>query len=94
MASLANEAFEKYGRLLLFSNPNTHTGRFNMTIKVSKDEGQTWPESNWLLLDQGRGRGYSCITKIDEETVGILYEGSQADMVFEKVAITEIIKPL
>jgi len=94
MASLANEAFEKYGRLLLFSNPNTPTGRFNMTIKVSKDEGQTWPESNWLLLDQGRGRGYSCITKIDEETVGILYEGSQADMVFEKVAITEIIKPL
>jgi len=94
MASLANETFQQYGQLLLFSNPNTHTGRFNMTIKVSEDEGQTWPDSNWLLLDQGRGRGYSCMTKIDEETIGILYEGSQADMVFEKVKISEIVNQL
>ena len=90
MASLVNEKFEQYGSLLLFSNPNTHRGRFNMTIKVSRDEGSTWPDEHWLLLDQGRGRGYSCMTKIDEETIGILYEGSQADLVFEKVKISEI----
>ena len=91
MASLVNEEFEKHGKLLLFSNPNTHSGRFNMTIKISKDEGLTWPERDWLLLDEGRGRGYSCMTKIDQETIGILYEGSQADLVFEKVEISEIL---
>ncbi len=91
MASLVNEKFENHGHLLLFSNPNTHTGRFNMTIKASTDEGITWPQEYWLLLDEGSGRGYSCLTKIDEETVGILYEGSQADLIFEKIEISEIL---
>ena len=52
----------------------------------------TWPEKYWLLLDEGRGRGYPSMTQIDEHHVGILYEGSQADLVFEKVRIDEIIK--
>ena len=94
MASLVNEQFNEYGELLLFSNPNTHSGRFNMTIKLSRDEGLTWPAVHWLLLDEGRGRGYSCMSKIDEETIGILYEGSQADMVFEKVKVSEIVNQL
>jgi len=44
------------------------------------------------LLDEGGGRGYSSLTQIDDETIGILYEGSQANMVFEKVHINEILK--
>ena len=91
MASLVNFEFEKYGKLMLFSNPNTHSGRHHMTIKASFDEGNTWPLDKQLLLDEGNGRGYSCMTKIDEETVGILYEGSQSDLIFEKVAISEIL---
>ncbi|GJM29616.1 MAG: sialidase [Cyclobacteriaceae bacterium] len=92
MASLINEAFENYGDLLLFSNPNNHTDRSYLTIKASVDEGLSWPQDRWLLLDQGRGRGYSCMTRIDDRTIGILYEGSQADMVFEKVDISEVLK--
>lgn len=91
MASLILEEFGNNGKLLLFSNPNTHTGRFNMTIKASRDEGNSWPEENRLLLDEGESRGYSCLTRIDDETVGILYEGSQADIVFERVRIDEIL---
>lgn len=31
--------------LLLFSNPNTPIGRRNVTVRVSEDEGKTWPIS-------------------------------------------------
>lgn len=92
MASLINENVPDYGDVLFFSNPNTHSGRYNMTIKASLDQGGTWPEKYHLLLDEGHGRGYSCMTRIDENTIGILYEGSQADLIFEKVRIAEILK--
>jgi sialidase-1 len=78
---------------LLFSNPNTKTDRHHMTIKVSLDDGLTWPEKYWLLLDEGNSRGYSCLTSIDENTIGILYEGSQADMTFESIPLKEILQP-
>ena len=64
-----------------------------MTIKVSFDEGETWPEKYWILLDEGKSRGYSCLTSIDENNIGILYEGSQADMTFESIPLKEILKP-
>ena len=31
--------------VLLFSNPDTPTGRRNVTLRMSRDEGQTWPIS-------------------------------------------------
>jgi len=78
--------------ILLFSNPSSTTGRHHMTIKASLDEGQTWQEKYWKLLDELSGRGYSCLTSVDENTIGILYEGSQADLVYEKISLDEIIK--
>jgi len=93
MASLHKHEYTENGQkksILLFSNPNSKTNRDNMTIKVSFDNGETWPEKYWMLLDQKSGRGYSCLTSIDEQTIGILYEGSQADMVFQKIALSEL----
>lgn len=55
-----------------------------MTLKVSLDDGKTWPEERKILLDEYGGFGYSCITSVDGETIGILYESSQAQMVFSK----------
>jgi sialidase-1 len=92
MASLIYESFGSKGPVMLFSNPNEFTGRFNMTVKVSKDEGTTWPEKGWTLLDEGRGRGYSCMTRIDDETIGILYEGSQADLIFQRLKVGDLVK--
>ena len=63
-----------------------------MTIKVSLDDGESWPEEHQLLIDSGGGRGYSCMTKIDDKHVGILYEGSQADLIFQVFSIDEILK--
>lgn len=76
--------------LLLFSNPDTTDGRYNITIKASLDGGVTWPYS--LLLDEGDGWGYSCLTMIDSETVGILYESSVAHMTFQAVKLKDIIR--
>jgi sialidase-1 len=77
--------------ILFFSNPNSKNKRERMTIRASFDGGMTWPEENWLLLDEERS-AYSSLTSVDDQTIGILYEGSQAHMTFQKIAISEFIK--
>lgn len=77
--------------LLLFSNPNVTKGRYNTTIKVSFDGGVSWPVENQLLLDEGENWGYSCMTMIDRETVGILYESSVAHITFQAIKLNDII---
>lgn len=95
MASLIRHVYhDKNGKqksILLFSNPNDKYQRKGLTIKVSFDKGMTWPDKYWILLDAGLGRGYSSLTSIDEGHIGILYEGSQADMTFEKIDLKEIL---
>jgi len=76
---------------LFFSNPEATDGRYNITVKASKDEGLTWANSHQVLLDDQKGWGYSCMTKIDEKNLGILYESSQAHMTFQILPISEII---
>lgn len=76
--------------LLIFSNPNSTSSRDKMTIKISLDGGQTWPLEHQLLLDEGESWGYSCLTMIDRETIGILYESSVAHMTFQSIPLREI----
>lgn len=93
MASLLRHDYTRKGKketLLLFSNPNSKRHRNNMTIKVSFDEGKTWSSKN-ILLDAGGSFGYSCLTSLDENTVGILYESSRAQMVFQRIPLQEIL---
>lgn len=78
--------------ILLFSNPNTTKGRHHITIKASLDGGLTWLPENQVLLDAEDGWGYSCLTLIDPETVGILYESSVAHMTFQAVKLKDIVK--
>lgn len=80
--------------ILLFSNPATTKGRFNMTIKASLDYGRTWLENDSILLDEEHGWGYSCLSMIDRETVGILYESSTGHMTFQAVKLTDFIRPI
>lgn len=77
--------------VLFFSNPNTGSGRYNITIKASLDAGQTWLPANQLLIDERNCYGYSCLTKIDDNTIGILYEGTK-DLYFVKVSVSAIVK--
>ncbi len=78
--------------ILLFSNPNDSKQRKHMTIKASLDKGLSWSTGNELLLDEGHSWGYSCLTLIDKETVGILYESSTAHITFQAVKLTDIVK--
>ncbi|MEZ5944666.1 MAG: exo-alpha-sialidase [Planctomycetaceae bacterium] len=94
MASLINvdaEVGKDVGNWLLFSNPDSLRGRNHLTIKASSDNGKSWPKQHRLLLDEGSSAGYSCMSMIDEETIGILYEGSQAHMTFQRVPLEDVI---
>ena len=78
--------------MLLFANPHTQEGRTHHTIQVSFDDGRTWPQSHHVLLDEGRGAGYPSLTRVDDQHVGIVYEGSQSQLVFEKLSLDELLR--
>ena len=78
----------KAGKTLLFANPASTKSRNMFTVRASDDLGNTWPRS--LLLDEEGGWGYSCMAMIDDETVGILYEGSTSQLVFQVVKVSDI----
>ncbi|MGY8713099.1 MAG: sialidase family protein [Verrucomicrobiia bacterium] len=86
MASLLSHDLPDGRRALFFSNPNSKQRREKMTVRMSLDDGQTWPRS--ILLDQ-KGGAYSSLAMVDEKTLGILYESSVADMVFQKMNLSE-----
>ncbi|ERJ60873.1 sialidase family protein [Sphingobacterium paucimobilis] len=95
MASIIRHDYGKGKKdksVLLFSNPNSKTTRHKLTIKHSYDDGMTWSSDSSLLLDALKSRGYSCLTSIDRHTVGILYESSQADMVFQAIELKDLLK--
>lgn len=76
--------------VLLFSNPESKKSRTHITLKSSYDDGETWAGKK-ILLDELKGAGYSCITSVDQKHIGILYESSQSDMVFQVVKLNEIL---
>lgn len=77
--------------VLFFSNPNTSSGRYNITIKASLDMGNTWLSQNQFLVDERNCYGYSSLVKLDDNTIGILYEGTK-DLYFVRVPVSNIIK--
>jgi len=77
--------------VLVFSNPNSASTRNNITIKASLDLGESWQTINQLLIDERTGYGYSCLTKIDDNTIGLLYEGTR-EIYFVSIPVSDIIK--
>jgi len=55
--------------------------------------GITGPASHHLLLDEGRGAGFPSLARIDDRHIGIVHERSQAHLLFEKIALKELLKP-
>lgn len=94
MASLIHVGREVRGvadGVLLFSNPAVGAPpRRHMSIQASRDYGQTWDARHRVMLDEATSAGYSCLTMIDAETVGILYEGSGAHLVFQRIPLHEL----
>ncbi len=89
MASLHRHDY-KGQTILFFCNPNTKEGRRNMTIQYSLDDGKTWNVGP--MIDGGYSYGYSCITSVDENTIGVLWEGSRSQMAFRAISIADILE--
>lgn len=56
---------------LLFSNPADSSQRRRMTVRMSYDEGETWPIAK-VIYDGPTA--YSCLTVLPNGTIGLLYE--------------------
>jgi len=77
--------------VLFFSNPNDKISRAHMTLKASLDQGTTWPIAYQTELNSADSFGYSCLTMVDDHTIGILYEGTK-DLYFQEIGVEEIFK--
>lgn len=94
MASLIASSVKTGDRMqqvLFFSNPADKSERINMTLKASFNQGNTWPEKNHILLNTEKGFGYSCLTMVDNNSIGIIYEGSK-DLYFQKIPFADLLK--
>jgi sialidase-1 len=67
-ASILRYSGEKGG--ILFANPAS-TKREKMTVRLSTDEGKTWPHGRTLFDGPA---AYSCLTVLPDGRIGCLYE--------------------
>ena len=83
---------------ILFSNPvsgaiaageveSDPRGRFNVTVRMSYDEGQTWPVSKRILTGPG---AYSSMAVFPDGSVGILFETGVAFGTFDDYSAKEV----
>lgn len=76
--------------IIAFSNPADETSRVRMTLRLSYDEGATWPESK--VLHAGHA-AYSDLVAMPQGDIGILYEcgtaGAYETITFERVAVSK-----
>ncbi len=70
------------GNRLLFSNPAHSQERVNMTVRMSRDGGKTWPVSK--VIHPGPS-AYSCLTVLQDGTIGLLYENGK-DTPYERIS--------
>jgi sialidase-1 len=56
---------------LLFCNPAVPKGRNHLTVRLSEDEGKTWPHSK--LICEGSS-AYSSLAVLPGDEIGLLYE--------------------
>ena len=85
MGSIIRYSFGSDGEKsrILFSNPASQEKRDNGTIRISYDEGKTWPVNK--LIHTGFF-AYSCLVKMDKKKVGLLYEKDN----YEKISFAII----
>ena len=68
--------------VILFSNPASREARERMTVRVSLDDARTW--SRGTVVDEGFS-AYSCLAALDDDAVGLLYEGAVGDKSYGRI---------
>ena len=90
--SILTIAQNKKAFTLAFSNAADTKNRDNLTIRISKDDGRTWPIS--IPVDNGASAGespkdftaYSDLVLLDSKNIGIVYErNNYSQIVFKKI---------
>jgi sialidase-1 len=88
--SILGIGIRKGKMVLASSNPADALKRDNLMIKISYDEGITWPKS--MLVDKsssgykGDWSAYSDLVLLNKNTIGILYErNNYSEIVFKRI---------
>lgn len=89
-ASLLRIRLEGGKQALAFFNPADTADRVRSTLKLSFDEGLTWPEKYHTLIYEPGSYGYSCLTQLDSTTLGVLYEGA-GELYYQQINLREIL---
>ncbi len=72
MASILRYSWPEEGKSrILYAGPGTKKGRKMGTLRVSYDEGKTWPVSRVIYPG---GYAYSCLAKLPGGDIGLLFE--------------------
>jgi sialidase-1 len=76
--------------IVLFSNPASEIKREKMTIRASKNNGETWPYNYLVDADIS---SYSDLVDLGGERVGIIYErGNNGGIVFKNLQLSDVLK--
>jgi len=59
---------------VLFANPADEKGRVNMTVRLSYDEGESWPVAKQIFAGPS---AYSCLARLPDGDIGLLFEGGE-----------------
>lgn len=59
--------------ILAFCNDADASSRKNLTLRISFDDGKTWPES-YAVDAHAAGTGYSDLVELGPHAIGVLYE--------------------
>jgi len=76
---------------LLFCNPASKTSRTQITLRISYDNGKTWPAKKLLYAGPS---AYSCLTVLSDGKIGCLYEAGlqkpYEGIVYRTISMAEI----
>ncbi|HEY9260702.1 sialidase family protein [Chitinophaga sp.] len=91
--SLLTIGWKKEKAILAFCNAADTATRDNLTLRISYDEGNTWPKS-YVVASSGKSvpsyAAYSDIVKITDRQIGVLYEADNyARIVFKMVQLSK-----
>lgn len=72
---------------LIFCNANSEKGRKNLAVRLSYDEGKTWPYAK--VIDPGPA-AYSSVTVCADGSIGVLYEPGYKSVRFVRFTISDL----
>jgi sialidase-1 len=86
-----NHGSNRNNSLVLFSNPADTKSRIRMTVRLSYDDGRTWPVSR--ILHDGPA-AYSSLAVLENSEIACVYEAGEKNpyesMIFEKFTIERL----